>query len=94
MRYHAFSPALFSRIEQLQNLSRECLFAMRVIACELPFKINRNLVERLIDWHNILENPTFQMVFPKPEMLAPKHFPPIADLPCLLLLLFSVAPVR
>lgn len=80
MRYHDFKPSQFARIKQLQNLSCERLFAMQVVACVLPFKVNRYLVEELIDWDNIPEDPIFQMVFPQPEMLAPEHFSRIADL--------------
>jgi L-lysine 2,3-aminomutase len=80
VRYHAFSPTQFSQIKQLQNLSPERRFAMEVIACVLPFKVNSYLVEELIDWGNIPEDPIFQMVFPQPEMLAPEHFSRIADL--------------
>ena len=80
MRYHAYSPQQFDRIVQLQSLSAERRFAMQVVAAVLPFKVNNYVVEQLIDWDNIPDDPIFQMVFPQPEMLSASHFDTMADL--------------
>ncbi len=68
------------RIPGLAKLSREERFAMRVIARVLPFRVNRYVVEELIDWDQVPEDPLFQLTFPQPEMLEPEDFLALADL--------------
>ena len=80
MRFHAFTPKHFDAIPQLQRLSPESRFAMQVVAAVLPFKINNYIIEELIDWDNIPDDPMFQLVFPQPEMLSPGDFATMADL--------------
>ncbi|KAI8953186.1 hypothetical protein F4801DRAFT_588371 [Xylaria longipes] len=36
-----------------------------------PMRVNNHLVEGLIDWDNVPEDPMFQLAFPQPAMLAP-----------------------
>lgn len=68
------------RISQLNRLSKEDRFAIRVVASVLPFRVNHYVIEQLIDWDNIPEDPMFQLCFPQKQMLAPDHFTRMADL--------------
>jgi len=56
------------------------LFEMKVVANVLPFRVNEYVIEQLIDWDNIPNDPIFQLVFPQREMLAPESFNQMADL--------------
>lgn len=67
-------------IPQLQRFSSDRRFAMRVVATVLPFRVNRYVIEQLIDWDNVPEDPLFQLTFPQPDMLEPEHFKRIAEL--------------
>jgi KamA family protein len=40
-----------------------------VCAPQLPFRTNNYVVEELIDWNNVPEDPIFQLTFPQPGML-------------------------
>lgn len=80
MRFHAFTPKQFDAIPQLQKLPAEDRFAMQVVSTVLPCKVNSYVIEELIDWDNIPDDPIFQMVFPQQGMLAPGHFATMADL--------------
>ena len=39
----------------------------------LPFRTNNYVIEELIDWSNVPEDPVFQLTFPQPGML-PKEW--------------------
>jgi hypothetical protein len=62
------------RIEALKRLPDEQRLAMRVVASVLPFRVNDYVIDELIDWNNIPEDPIFQLTFPQRGMLAPAPF--------------------
>jgi KamA family protein len=45
----------------------------------LPFRVNQYVIDELIDWTNILEDPIFQLTFPQPGMLAEQDFKRMAE---------------
>lgn len=69
----------FEQIEQLQCLSEEQRLAMRVVAKVLPFRVNQYVIEELIDWNNVPEDPVFQLTFPQPDMLDKPGFEKVAE---------------
>jgi len=50
-------------------LSKEQLQDIQVVSTVFPFKTSNYVVEHLIDWENIPEDPIFQLTFPQREML-------------------------
>lgn len=64
----------------LRSFSAESRFAMQVVANVFPFRANNYVVEELIDWDNIPDDPIFQLTFPQKDMLLPHHFEGVADL--------------
>ncbi|UCD36809.1 MAG: lysine 2,3-aminomutase, partial [Fidelibacterota bacterium] len=79
-RFRVYSEKHLDQIVHLQQLSRERRFAMRVVAQILPFRVNQYIIDQLIDWDNIPEDPIFQMTFPQPNMLPNEDFDLMADL--------------
>ena len=61
----------FEQIRQLRCLSEEQRFAIRVVTRVLPFRVNQYVIDRLIKWQDVPNDPMFRLVFPQPEMLAP-----------------------
>jgi KamA family protein len=53
---------------------------MRVVTQVLPFRVNNYVIDQLIDWNNIPDDPIYQLTFPQQGMLSPDHFTRIADL--------------
>ena len=47
---------------------------MRVVARVLPFRANDYVIDELIDWDRVPDDPIFQLVFPQAGMLAPEVF--------------------
>ncbi len=62
------------KIPQFQNLSPAQKKAIRVVSQVLPFRTNNYVVEELIDWQNIPDDPIFVLNFPQEGMLLPQHF--------------------
>ncbi|BCX89132.1 hypothetical protein MIN45_P1502 [Methylomarinovum tepidoasis] len=67
-------------IPHLQSLSPQQRLAMRAVAHVLPFRVNRYVIEELIDWDRVPDDPLFQLTFPQPGMLAPDDLAAMTDL--------------
>ncbi len=55
-------------------LSESDRHAAEVVGSVLPFKVNNYVIEELIDWENIPEDPIYQLTFPQKDMLSTEHF--------------------
>ena len=51
-----------------------------MVAAVLPFRVNEYVIEELIDWNRVPDDPLFQLTFPQPGMLAPGDFARVATL--------------
>ena len=60
-------------LPQLQQLSKTERLQMKAVAQVLPFRVNNYVLEELINWHNIPDDPIFRLTFPQPKMLAPEY---------------------
>ena len=69
----------FRDIPHIQNLSEEKQFEIEVVGNVLPFKANNYVVEQLIDWNNIPNDPIYVLTFPQKDMLRPEHFEKMAN---------------
>ena len=67
-------------IPQLQDLTEKQRFAIKVVSNVLPFRANNYVVEELIDWNNIPDDPIFQLTFMQKEMLTDDQFDRMAEL--------------
>ena len=66
-------------IPQLKILTKEEKFALKVVSNVLPFRTNNYVVEELIDWNNIPNDPLYQLTFLHKEMLSEHQFNRMAD---------------
>jgi KamA family protein len=67
------------QLPQLAKLSPTYRNAMKVVAHVLPFRTNNYLVNELIDWDAVPDDPIFQLTFPQPGMLSATHFQKMAN---------------
>ncbi len=74
-----YTLANFRNLPQIQEISEEKQFEMEVVGNVLPFKTNNYVVEQLIDWNNIPNDPMFVLTFPQKEMLLPHHYEKMAS---------------
>ncbi len=77
-KYKAFTLQNFRSLPQIQRLPEEHKFFMEVVGHVFPFKTNSYVVEELIDWNNIPDDPFFILTFPQKNMLMPHHFEQMA----------------
>ena len=78
-----YKPIIAQHIDsapELQSLSEEMRFNMKVVSSVLPFRTNRYVLENLVDWDKVPEDPIYQLSFPQTGMLAEEDFDLVADL--------------
>jgi len=78
--YKSFTLRNFWQISQVSRLSSEQIEAIEVVGRVFPFKTNNYVVEELIDWENVPDDPIFILNFPQKDMLAPDQYDKIAGL--------------
>ncbi|NLY93942.1 MAG: lysine 2,3-aminomutase [Myxococcales bacterium] len=76
--YRAFTAKHLDEIPELERLPPALREEMRVVSSVLPFRVNRYVIEELVDWRRAPDDPLFRLVFPQREMLAPEHFDEVA----------------
>ena len=79
-RYRAYTLSNYKEIPQIKNLSSQDIEAIEVVGRVLPFKANNYVVEQLIDWNNIPNDPIFTLTFPRKEMLSTAHYEQVLNM--------------
>ena len=49
------------QIQQLRGFTQSQITAMKAVSAVLPFRVNNYVIEELIDWSNIPEDPIYQL---------------------------------
>jgi KamA family protein len=80
MKFKAIGIKQLENIEQLKNLPAEYRKILKAVSMVLPFRANNYIIDELIDWNNIPEDPIFQLTFPQPGMLKEEYLNDIIDL--------------
>ena len=79
-RYKAITEYNLDREPEWSQASPTLRQAVRVVAKVLPFRTNKYVLQNLINWENIPNDPMFQLVFPQERMLTEKQFTLVRDL--------------
>ena len=66
-------------ISQLKVLSDDERFAIKVVSNVLPFRTNNYVIEELIDWDKVPNDPLFQLTFMQRGTLSEDQFDTMAD---------------
>jgi KamA family protein len=80
IEFQHYTPKDLDRIPQVRRLDPELRFSMKVVSQVLPFKVNEYVINELIDWDKVPDDPIFQLTFPQRGMLNDSAFKAIADL--------------
>ncbi len=78
--YRPYTRKDIDRIPRLRHLDPDEIQSMKAVSAVLPFRVNNYVLESLIDWNNIPEDPVYQLTFPQRGMLAPRDFQRMLDL--------------
>lgn len=79
-KYRSFSLHNYKEIPQIGKLLENDIEAIDVVGQVLPFKANNYVIEQLIDWDNIPNDPIFTLTFPRKEMLSKSNYNRIKEL--------------
>ena len=79
-KYQAYSlKTIFKNEKVSRALSADQKFAIEVVGRVLPFKVDNYVIDELIDWSNIPDDPIFQLTFSQRGMLSDRQFNLVAD---------------
>jgi KamA family protein len=79
-RFKVFNERTLDRIDALRGLPEEMRFEMQVVSSVLPFRVNQYVIDELIDWSRVPDDPIFQLTFPQRGMLEPEAYARMAAL--------------
>lgn len=68
-RFRAFSARHLDTLLRRAGLSEQDRLAVRAVATVLPFRANSYVLDELIDWAAVPDDPIYRLVFPQPDML-------------------------
>jgi KamA family protein len=80
LRYKSYTLQNYRTLPQTSLVSKDDLDAIDIVGRVLPFKTNNYVVEQLIDWNNIPNDPAFTLSFPRKEMLHAEHYDMVKSL--------------
>lgn len=78
--YRVFTARDLDAIPQLRGLPQDELLRLRAVSRVLPFRVNNYVLDQLIDWSRIPDDPIYQMTIPQPGMLAERDLTTVMDL--------------
>jgi hypothetical protein len=64
----------YKNIPQMKFLSTHQVEAIEIVGRVFPFKIDSLIVDEVIDWRNIHNDPMFIITFPQKAMLNEEHY--------------------
>ncbi len=56
-------------LPHFQKLTADQRMAIKAVSAVLPFRVNDYVLDQLIDWNNLPNDPIYQLTIPQPEML-------------------------
>jgi KamA family protein len=68
--YRPISSRQVEDLEQIRRLSSDYRRVLRALNAVFPFRVNRYVVDELIDWSQVPDDPIYQLTFPQPSMLS------------------------
>jgi len=73
-RYKAYTLSNFRTLPQIRKLNKKEQFDIEIIGNILPFKVSNYVINDLINWDNVPDDPIYKIAFPQKHMLSKRHF--------------------
>lgn len=80
LTYRAYTRDTINRLPQYLKLPSELQRDVQVVSAVFPFRTNQYVVEQLIDWDKVPNDPIYQLTFPQRQMLSPSDYQRVAAL--------------
>lgn len=78
--FKVYTHRQIDQIEEFTSLPDDLQFETKVVANILPFRVNRYVIDNLIDWNTPETDPMFILTFPQRDMVPPSAYEQMADL--------------
>ncbi|SFY15132.1 L-lysine 2,3-aminomutase [Azotobacter vinelandii] len=78
-KFQPYSLRNIHHAPQWQKLSKEEKHSLEVLGAVFPFKVNQYILDELIDWGNIPDDPIFRLTFPHKDMLRESEFQELSN---------------
>ena len=79
-KFKPFTRQSIRQARQWEWLPPEQREAVQVVSTVLPFRTNEYVLDQLIDWNNIPDDPIYRLVFPHRDMLPPEQYAHLREL--------------
>lgn len=80
VKFKPYTRQTIALARQWQWMTPDLQEAVQVISHVLPFRTNEYVMEQLIDWNNIPDDPIYRLTFPHRDMLPPAEYAQLRDL--------------
>ncbi len=78
--YRAVNRLTIGNTRVWASLGKELREAIEIVSHVLPFRTNRYVIDHLIDWERVPDDPIFQLTFPQRGMLPPEDYAALVGL--------------
>lgn len=79
-KYQAVTRENIKKLAIWSRLSPDLQEAIEVVSAVLPFRSNTYIINELIDWDLVPDDPMYQLTFPQADMLSPEQYDQIRPL--------------
>ena len=79
-KFKPYTRQSISQARQWEWLAPELREAVQVVSHVLPFRTNEYVMDHLIDWNKVPDDPIFRLTFPHRDMLPPDEYAQLRDL--------------
>src|SRR5690606_20098395 len=73
-----YTPRHLDNLGKLKGIDDKLISEMKVVSEVLPFRVNNYVIDQLINWNNVPNDPIFQLTFPQKGMLKDIYFELVA----------------
>jgi KamA family protein len=80
LKFKPYTRQSISQAPQWERIPQELREAVQVVSRVLPFRTNQYVLNELIDWNNIPDDPIYRLVFPHQDMLHADDYRRLRDL--------------
>ncbi|MFC3108978.1 KamA family radical SAM protein [Undibacterium arcticum] len=80
VKFKPYTRQSINQAPQWELLSKDLQEAVLVVSRVLPFRTNQYVMNELIDWNNIPDDPIYRLTFPHRDMLEPEEYKVLRDL--------------
>ena len=74
VKFKPYTRQSIRQARQWEWIPEEQREAVQVVSTVLPFRTNEYVLDQLIDWNNIPDDPIYRLVFPHRDMLPPEQY--------------------